>query len=60
MVSSNEVILWMDRCLPGRLTANRVMLCARNIFLLENMRDMDPDEYHDIIIRSGSAGIIKE
>lgn len=55
---SNEVILWMDKCDPLRLTPNTIMLCTRNMFLLENMRDMYPDEYHEIIRQSGSAGIV--
>ncbi len=58
-MESNEVVLWMEKCSPERLTANKVMLCTRNIFLLENMRDFYPDEYHAIIQSSGSAGIIK-
>lgn len=58
-MESNEVVLWMEKCAPERLTANKVMLCTRNIFLLENMRDFFPDEYHAIIQSSGSAGIIK-
>ncbi len=49
----------MEKCDPLRLTANKVMLCTRNIFLLENMRDIFPDEYHAIIQSSGSAGIVK-
>lgn len=59
MSQSNEVVLWMENCAPDRLTANTVMLCTRNIFLLENMRDFWPEEYHDIIAASGSAGVIK-
>lgn len=59
MSESNEVVLWMETCAPERLTANKVMLCTRNIFLLQNMRDMFPDEYHAIIQSSTSAGIIK-
>jgi hypothetical protein len=59
MSESNEVVLWMEKCDPGRLTANKVMLCTRNIFLLQNMRDIFPEEYHAIIQRSSSAGIIK-
>ncbi len=59
MTESNEVILWMEKCDPLRLTANKVMLCTRNIFLLENMRDIFVDEYNAIIQSSGSAGIVK-
>ncbi|HLB71471.1 MAG: hypothetical protein OIN88_05015 [Candidatus Methanoperedens sp.] len=59
MTESNEVILWMEKCDPLRLTANKVMLCTRNIFLLENMRDIFPEEYAAIIQSSGSAGIVK-
>lgn len=55
----NEIILWMEKCVPERLVANKIMLITRNIFLLENMRDFYPEEYHDIIRASGSAGIIK-
>jgi hypothetical protein len=58
-MDSNEVVLWMEKCNPSRLTANKVMLCTRNIFLLQNMRDFFPDEYAAIIQRSGSAGIVK-
>ncbi len=56
---SSEVVLWMEKCAPGRLTANKVMLCTRNIFLLENMRDIFFDEYVNILKGSGNAGIIK-
>jgi hypothetical protein len=47
------------KCDPLRLTANKVMLCTRNIFLLENMRDIFIDEYHAILKGSGNAGIVK-
>jgi hypothetical protein len=59
MSESNEVVLWMEKCAPERLTANKVMLCARNIFLLENMRDIFPEEYQAIIQNSSSAEIVK-
>ena len=59
MSESNEVVLWMEKCAPERLTANKVLLCTRNIFLLENMRDIIPEEYHAIIQSSSSAGIVK-
>ena len=45
MSESNEVVLWMDECAPERLASNKVMLCTRNMFLLENMRDLFIDEY---------------
>lgn len=60
MSESNEVVLWMEKCAPERLTANKVMLCTRNIFLLENMRDIFVDEYVAILKGSGNAGIIKQ
>jgi hypothetical protein len=59
MSESSEVVLWMEKCAPERLTANKVMLCTRNIFLLENMRDIFVDEYVAILKGSGNAGIIK-
>lgn len=59
MDKSSEVVLWMEKCAPERLTANKVMLCTRNIFLLENMRDIFIDEYVAILKNSGNAGIIK-
>ncbi len=59
MSESNEVVLWMENCAPERLTANKVMLCTRNIFLLENMRDIFIDEYNAILQSSGNAGIVK-
>ena len=59
MSESNEVVLWMDKCAPERLASNKVMLCTRNIFLLENMRDLFIDEYVAILKGSGNAGIIK-
>ncbi len=49
----------MEECDPRRLTANKVMLCTRNMFILENMRDIYPHEYISIIENSGSAGIVK-
>lgn len=60
MSQSNEVVLWMSECKPERLVPNTIMLCTRNIFILENMRDFYPEEYHKIIAASGSAGVIKE
>lgn len=59
MSESNEVVLWMNKCAPERLASNKVMLCTRNIFLLENMRDPFMDEYVAILKGSGNAGIIK-
>jgi len=59
MNTSSEVVLWMEQCAPERLTANKVMLCTRNIFLLENMRDIFINEYVAILKDSGNAGIIK-
>ncbi|CAG0951022.1 hypothetical protein METP3_00212 [Methanosarcinales archaeon] len=59
MSESNEVVLWMEKCTPERLASNKVMLCTRNMFLLENMRDMFIDEYEAILKGSGNAGIIK-
>lgn len=55
----HEVVLWMEDCAPGRLTPNTVMLCVRNMFILENMRDFFYDEYVEIIRSSGNAGIIR-
>lgn len=59
MGNACQVVLFMEWCDPGRLTANRVMLCTRNIYLLENMKDILPETYHEIISMSGSAGIIR-
>jgi len=59
-MTGTEVVLFMEKCDPGRLTANRIMLCTRNIFLLENMVDVTPEAYNQIISASGSAGIVKE
>ncbi len=58
-MKSNEVVLFMNNCSPDRLTPNTVMLCTRNLFLLENMRDIRECEYNEILLGSGSAGIIK-
>ncbi len=55
----HEVVLWMENCVPERLVPNTLMLCARNIFLLENMRDFLYEEYVDILKSSGNAGIIR-
>lgn len=59
MNEPSEVVMWMEQCAPERLTANKVMLCTRNIFLLQNMRDIFIDEYEAILKDSGDAGIIK-
>ncbi|VVB91915.1 Uncharacterised protein [uncultured archaeon] len=59
MRTMNEVVLWMENCVPERLVPNTLMLCARNIFLLENMRDFLYEEYVDIIKSSGNAGIVR-
>ncbi len=59
MSESNEVILWMNKCATDRLASNKVMLCTRNIFLLENMRDLFIDEYVEILKNSSSARIDK-
>ena len=58
-MSCEEVVLWMEKCAPERLTANTVMLCTRNIFVLENMRDIFIDEYVAILKGSGNAGIVR-
>lgn len=55
----NEVVLWMEKCRPERLTANTIMLCTRNVFILENMRDIMPWEYIEIIRASNSAGVVR-
>ena len=57
--SAHEVILWMEKCDPSRLTPNKIMLCIRNTFILENMRDFMYEEFVDIITSSGNAGIIR-
>lgn len=54
-----EIILFMKYCHDDRLVANKTMLIVRNIFLLENMRDIREYEYNEILLGSGSAGIIK-
>lgn len=59
MSELNEVVLWMEKCAPERFAANKVMLCTRNVFLLENMRDLFIDEYVAILKGSGNAGIVK-
>ena len=59
MRAMHEVVLWMENCVPERLVPNTLMLCVRNIFLLENMRDFLYEEYVDIIKSSGNAGIIR-
>ncbi len=59
MRTMHEVVLWMENCVPERLVPNTLMLCARNIFLLENMRDFLYEEYVDIIKSSGNAGIVR-
>ncbi len=59
MRTMHEVVLWMENCVPERLVPNTLMLCARNIFLLENMRDFLYEEYVDILKSSGNAGIIR-
>jgi hypothetical protein len=58
-LGGSEVVLWMEKCAPERLTPNTIMLCTRNIFILENMRDLSIAEYQDIITASGSAGILR-
>lgn len=58
MSESNEVVLWMEECAHENLAENKVMLCTRNIFMLENMRDPFIDEYVTILKGSGNAGII--
>ncbi len=59
MRTMHEVVLWTENCVPERLVPNTLVLCARNIFLLENMRDFLYEEYVDIIKSSGNAGIIR-
>jgi hypothetical protein len=54
-----EAILFMDTCHPDRLVPNRVMLCVRGAFLMDNGFDILPEEYNDIIRQSGSAGIVR-
>ncbi len=56
----SEVILFMKDCKSERLVPNTIMLCCRNIFLLENNYDFLPYQYNDMLTRSGFAGIIRE
>jgi len=56
----DEVVLWMERCPLGyRLVANRIMMCCRNDFILQNDRDFTLGEYTSILLSSNSAGIVR-
>jgi len=56
----DEVVLLMKKCPLGyRLTANRVIMCCRNDFIMQNNRDFTPGEYTSILFASNSAGIVK-
>lgn len=56
----HETILWIDKCKKEDLVSNTLMLCTKNIFLLNNMRDITPEEYNQIIQSSGNAKIIRK
>lgn len=58
-MDSVECILWMDKCNLDKLSATKVMLCIRNMFMLENDRDINHLEFNKIIVVAGSAGIVK-
>lgn len=55
----SDVVLWLDGDMD-KLAANRTILCTRSVYLLENLADITIEEYNNIIIRSGSAGIIQD
>lgn len=59
MSELSEVVLWMEKGAHGEIAQNKVMLCTRNMFLLENMRDPLLDEYTAILKDSGNARIIQ-
>lgn len=55
-----EVVILLERCPLGyRLAANRVIMCCRNDFILQNNRDFTLREYTGILLSSNSAGIVR-
>jgi len=59
-IDMEEVVLWMKRCPLGyRLVANRIMMCCRNDFIMQNDRDFTLGEYNSILVSSNSAGIVR-
>ncbi len=55
-----EVVLLMKECPLGyRLVANRIIMCVRNDFILQNDRDFTLGEYTSILLASNSAGIVR-
>ena len=59
-VDMEEVVLWMKSCPLGyRLVANKIMMCCRNDFILQNDRDFTWREYNGILLSSNSAGIVR-
>ncbi len=55
-----EVILWMEKCRAGRRTPNTIMMCIRADWLMQNNRDVFPQEFNEILKASNSAGIVKQ
>ncbi len=55
-----EVVLWMEKCRAERRTANTIMMCIRTDWLMQNNRDVFPQEFHQILKASSSAGIVKQ
>lgn len=55
----SDIVLWMEECDPQRVVPNTVMMAARGMSLLVNLRDITPGEYRRIIRGSGSAGIMR-
>lgn len=57
---SNEVVSWLQNCAPEELASKRVMLCTKSMFLMDNGRKPDPNEYKQILRISGNVSITEK
>ncbi|MFZ3060832.1 MAG: hypothetical protein WA102_13980 [Candidatus Methanoperedens sp.] len=54
-----EVVLWMEKCKAERRTPNTIMMCIRTDWIMQNDRDIFPQEFNAILQSSNSAGIVR-
>ncbi|MCZ7405213.1 MAG: hypothetical protein O8C67_09825 [Candidatus Methanoperedens sp.] len=54
-----EVVLWMEKCKVERRTPNTIMMCIRTDWIMQNDRDIFPQEFNAILQSSNSAGIVR-
>lgn len=54
-----EVVLGMEKCKAERRIPNTIMMCIRTDWIMQNDRDIFPQEFNAILQSSNSAGIVR-